>query len=132
MNQSLELWKTCVEMANSISERRMNSNYAFITINTAILTVITYFLDLKAVLLSVVGIFICILWILILANYHALNEVKFKIILDLEKDLQKQPFKDEWDLLSKNKKHESFNSLEKWLPIVFIILFVIGILICFC
>lgn len=35
----LEQWKTCVEMANSNTEKRNTSNNVFITINSAILLV---------------------------------------------------------------------------------------------
>lgn len=33
-NHILEQWKTCVEMADNISERRVTTNNFFITLNT--------------------------------------------------------------------------------------------------
>ena len=43
----LEQWKTCVEMANSNTEKRANTNNIFITINAALLAVISFSLEKK-------------------------------------------------------------------------------------
>lgn len=59
----LEQWKTCVEMANSNTEKRTNSNNIFITINAALLAVIFFSLDEKSIMLSAVGLVICISWL---------------------------------------------------------------------
>ena len=56
----LEQWKTCVSEANGISEKRNNANNIFITLNTALFAVITFSLDYKSILLSVIGIVICV------------------------------------------------------------------------
>ena len=51
----LEQWKTCVEMANSNTEKRTNSNNIFITINAALLAVVSFSMEYKSIVLSVVG-----------------------------------------------------------------------------
>ena len=38
----LSEWQTCVEMANSISQRRDSMNNLFITLNLAITTAVSY------------------------------------------------------------------------------------------
>lgn len=45
----LEQWKTCVEMANSNTEKRTNSNNIFISINAALLAVVSFTLDYKSI-----------------------------------------------------------------------------------
>mgnify|MGYP000755623023 FL=1 len=72
----LEQWKTCVEMANSNTEKRNTANNVFITINSAILAIVTFSLDYKSILLSVIGIVICSLWIRTIRSYTQLSKVK--------------------------------------------------------
>lgn len=69
----LEQWKTCVEMANSNTEKRTNSNNIFITINAALLAVVSFSLDYKSIILSVVGIAVCIVWLYSIENYKKLT-----------------------------------------------------------
>lgn len=80
----LEQWKTCIAEANGISEKRNNANNIFITLNTALFAVITFSLDYKSILLSAIGIAICILWICTINSYKKLNSVKYEIINEME------------------------------------------------
>ena len=126
----LEQWKTCVEMANSVSQRRDTMNNIFVTVNLAIIAAVTVSWDLKCILLSVAGIVICIIWFLFIGNYKNLNKEKFQIIHKLEKKLPAQPFTDEWFLLKANKKYMNGTKLEKVLPSAFIAMhgIIIGII----
>jgi hypothetical protein len=57
----LEQWKTCVEMANCNSERRISTNNVYITVNAAIIALISFTFDYKSILLSKVAhISICL------------------------------------------------------------------------
>ncbi|SJZ83034.1 RipA family octameric membrane protein [Garciella nitratireducens] len=49
----LEQWKTCVEMANCNSERRISTNNVYITVNAAIIALISFTFDYKSILLSI-------------------------------------------------------------------------------
>lgn len=73
----LEQWKTCVEMANSNTEKRTNSNNIFITINAALLAVMSFSLDYKSIILSVVGIAVCVVWLYSIESYKKLSSVKY-------------------------------------------------------
>ena len=64
----LEQWKTCVEMANSNTEKRNNANSLFITINAALFTVVTFAGDYKSILLSAIGSVVCIHWLTSIAT----------------------------------------------------------------
>lgn len=123
----LEQWKTCVEMANCNTDKRNTSNNVFITINSAVLAIVTFSLDYKSILLSIIGIVICLLWIKTIKSYTQLSQVKYDIINEMEKYLPMQPYTYEWHKLQKNK-YVGLTKIEKLLPIVFIVLFSISIL----
>lgn len=125
----LEQWKTCVEMANSSSERRISTNSVYITINAAILAVVSFTLDHKSVLLSIVGIVVSILWLNSISSYKKLNSTKYKVINEIEKRLPSAPFAYEWSLLGDNKKYKRFTHVERVLPWIFIGLFAVAIII---
>jgi hypothetical protein len=122
----LEQWKTCVEMANCNSEKRNNSNNIFITINVAILAVLGFSMEYKSLMLSLAGICICFLWIYTLNSYSKLSRVKYDIINEIEKQLPLSPFSHEWKKLNKNKKYIRLTSIEKVIPILFMILYLIS------
>ena len=76
----LAQWQTCVEMANSISQRRDTMNNIFVTLNLAIMATVSIVWDIKSLLLLVAGIVVCALWILFIRNYKKLNSAKFDVI----------------------------------------------------
>ena len=57
----LSQWQTCVEMANSVSQRRDAMNNIFITLNLAIVTAVSVTWDLKTLLILVAGISTCVI-----------------------------------------------------------------------
>ena len=125
----LAQWQTCVEMANSISQRRDSMNNIFITLNLAIMAAVSIVWDIKSMLILVAGIVVCILWLLFIRNYKQLNSAKFDVITRIEKNLPAQPFCEEWKKLQSNKKYMDGTKLEKWLPIMFIALYVVTAII---
>lgn len=125
----LAQWQTCVEMANSISQRRDAMNNVFVTLNLAIMAAVSIVWDIKSILILVAGIVVCVLWILFIRNYKQLNSAKFDVINKIEKELPCQPFCDEWEKLKINKKYMDGTKLEKALPIMFIVLYVVTAII---
>ena len=123
----LAQWQTCVEMANSVSQRRDSINNIFVTLNLAIIAAVSITWDLKSLFILAAGIVICIIWILFIRNYKLLNTEKFNVINDIEKKLPVKPFNDEWKKLKSNKKYRDSTKLENTLPIMFIVLYVIAI-----
>lgn len=124
----LEQWKTCVEMANSNTEKRTNSNNIFITINAAILAIISFSLDYKSIILSIVGIAVCVVWVFSIESYKKLSSVKYHIVNEIEEQLPLKPFTYEWDTLNSEKKYPGLTKIEKVLPWLFIILYGVSIL----
>ncbi len=124
----LEQWKTCVEMANSNTEKRTNSNNIFITINAALLAVVSFSLDYKSIVLSIVGIAVCIVWLYSIEDYKKLSSVKYHIVNEIEQKLPLAPFTDEWEKLKNEKQYIGLTKIEKILPWLFILLYAISIL----
>lgn len=123
----LSQWQTCVEMANSISQRRDAMNNLFVTLNLAIIAAISFVWNVKSILLLLAGMILCVIWILFIRNFKLLNAEKFKIINDMEKLLPQQPFAHEWKNLKKTK-YIAGTKLEQALPAMFIILYLIALL----
>lgn len=130
-NLLLEQWQTCVQMANSVSERRDTMNNLFVSLNVAVITAISIIWDKKTIILVILGIVICISWLLFIRNFRELNKAKFSIITNIEKDLPILAFFEEWEILKRNKKYIEGTFLEKLLPYLFIITYFITILITF-
>ena len=124
----LEQWKTCVEMANSNTEKRTNSNNIFITINAALLAVVSFSLDYKSIILSIVGIAVCVVWLYSIESYKKLSSVKYHIVNEIEMQLPLKPFVHEWEKLNNEKKYLGLTKIEKILPWLFILLYGISIL----
>ena len=102
----LAQWQTCVEMANSVSQRRDTMNSIFVTLNLAIVAAISINWDVKSLFILVAGIVVSVIWLLFIRNYKLLNTEKFNVINDIEKKLPVKPFNDEWKRLEKNKKYQ--------------------------
>lgn len=123
----LAQWKTCVEMANSVSQRRDSMNNVFITLNLAILATISIAWNIKSLFLLASGIAFCCVWLFFIKNYKLLNREKFKVIDSLESQLPAHPFREEWEKLQKVKKYKDGTRLEKVLPITFIFIYALAI-----
>lgn len=115
-------------MANSVSQRRDTMNNIFVTLNLAIIAAVSIAWDVKSLFILTVGIVVCIIWILFIRNFKLLNTEKFNVINDIEKKLPVKPFNEELKKLKNNKRYKDGTKLEKALPIMFIILYVIAII----
>ncbi|WP_418739003.1 RipA family octameric membrane protein [Ellagibacter isourolithinifaciens] len=116
-------WQTCVESANVVSQRRDVINGLFVTLNLAIVTTVAALWDARAFALLAVGAAICASWLLYITSFKKLNKAKFDIINEVETQLPTQPFKDEWGVLTKDKRYVKGSTIEKVLPISFLIVY---------
>lgn len=123
----LSQWQTCVELANSVSQRRDSMNNIMSTLNIAILTTTSAFWDTKSITFCFIGIGASLVWILLIGHYKKLNNAKYEVILKLEEKLPSKPMSDEWDILCSHKKYREGTNLERYLPIPFIIVYIIMI-----
>ena len=109
-----EQYKLYIESAEKISDRRQNANNYFITINTALITLLGLSFQVSFLenlswlrsLLAGMGIIICIIFWYLLRSYKQLNTGKFKVIHEIEQHLPLALYDYEWKILEegKNKK----------------------------
>lgn len=121
----LEQWKTCVDMANTVSQRRDTMNNWFITLNIGMFVTLSTNYSIKCILGSLLGIVLCFIWLGFIKNYKRLNTEKFKIINDIEKKLPEQPFNLEWNELNKHPKYIKCTTLESCLAWMFIAIYIL-------
>ena len=95
----LEKYKTFIESAEKNSDRRINQNNIYLTINLAFISYIcTQNLDFKHnLVVLIVGLLICVVWFLTIVNYSKRNKVKFDIINESEWG---SLYKEEWKRIS--------------------------------
>ena len=131
----IEQYRIYLHVFNTTSERRLRSNEFFLAINTAIMGILGYF-ELKGpiekplviTMVPFVGMAICYCWYQIIQSYRQLDRAKFSVIHSAEKKLPLALFKTEWELLGKGKdkkKYRPLSGLEKFIPVIFIILYVL-------
>lgn len=131
-----EQYQLYVEGAEKISDRRQNANNYFITINTALITLlglsfqVSFLENLNWVrsLLAGVGMVICIIFWYLLRSYKQLNTGKFKVIHKIEQNLPLALYDYEWKILGEGKDKKiyyPFSHVELLIPWVFGIIYVI-------
>jgi hypothetical protein len=136
----LEQYKTYVEMADRISARRALTNTFFLTLNTAVFTLIGVFLQnhqqaatwlLVFPLIALLGQ--CAAWFYLVRSYRQLNTAKYQVIGQLEERLPASPYwRAEWTALgegSDRSRYWPLTHIEKWIPILFAVTYVAGFVI---
>jgi hypothetical protein len=81
------------------------------------------------IIVGVVGIVICVLWMLHMRSFGALYLAKFTVLREMEKDLPFPIFEREWTRLESDRRYWQFTVVDEWLPRVFILVFVAVILL---
>lgn len=135
-----EEYKFFAEMTDKLSGRRQQVHTIFEAILTALLALL-YFLikDAKLewsrllipmLLVSILGIAICIVWHNIISNYKKLINLRFSVLMEMEKHFKKsvRMYTLEWDYFSnKNRIKEpfKFSFQEKFLPVIFGVIFLL-------
>ena len=133
----LEQYKLYVEMANKISERRANANSFFLTVITALISIVgvvsgfgsqtVNVFSFWITTISVVGLILCYSWYRIIESYRQLNSGKFKVIHEIEKKLPLALYHGEWIVLgqgSNPKLYRPLTHVEEWIPMLFALLFI--------
>ncbi|MCZ4240467.1 hypothetical protein [Alteromonas macleodii] len=128
----IEQYKTYVEMADRISQRRGTANTFFLTFNTAIVGALAGFYkgvpsEIAAAFYAAAGI-MAITWALLLRSYRNLNTAKFQVIGELEKRLPAQMFyAAEWKALGEGKDYRKYVPLtvvETTVPVMYLCIYV--------
>ncbi|HOL87494.1 MAG TPA: hypothetical protein PLK32_09075 [Defluviitoga tunisiensis] len=130
-----EQYKLYVESIEKTSDRRQQANNYFLTINTALISLIGLSFQFKIfenvnwikALLAIVGIIICIVFWFLIRSYKQLNTGKFKVIHEIEKVLPLALYKYEWEILGKGEdksKYYPFSHIELLIPWVFGLIYI--------
>lgn len=122
-SELLEQWKTCVESADRISQRRDAANGLFTTLGIGVLTAATAIGGCRSIPLLIVGIGICVVWVFYISSFKRLNVAKFAVITSMESQMQNRPFAEEWSKLNDSKKYNKQTTIEKALPVLFGVVF---------
>jgi hypothetical protein len=136
----MDQWKHYVEMADRVSSRRGLTNTFFLTLNTAIFTVIGVVGKegsevepwvLVFPLIVVLGE--CAAWWWLVRSYRLLNSAKFKVVGLLEERLPSSPFwRAEWTALGEGRdwrRYLPLTHLEQSVPILFALVYLIGFVV---
>lgn len=138
----LEQYKIFLNTSEALVERRQSVNNFYISINTVIISlagsIVAINIDFKykmiiGIIVAFLGFILSISWMNILVSYGNLNSSKMKIISLIEKYLPASLYDTEWEALSdrlNNKKYISFTDNEKFIPKIFVQIY-LGIIIIF-
>jgi hypothetical protein len=136
----MDQYKIYVEMADRISSRRGLANTFFLSLNTAIFTIIGVFwqhpphshLGLLAIPL-VVLIGQCLAWFWILRSYRQLNSAKYAVVGALEERLPASPYwAGEWAALGGGKdpaRYWPLSHVESGIPAFFAAAYTVGFVV---
>lgn len=131
----LEQYKVYLEGADRISARRQSANSFFVTVNTALIALVSY-VHLGSTsgnkfywLIALAGIAISYMWYRLLRSYRDLNSAKFKVIHEIEKKLPLSPYDAEWEAVGRgenSKLYLPFTRIEAGIPWVFLVLHIVA------
>lgn len=126
----LEQYKLFVNTSLDVTSKRLESNKFHLTLNSVVFGFSSYMTTLDQysviILFSIIGMLISVVWYKNVLAYRELNRAKFVVIHELEDHLPARLFKYEEDCYL-NRYHE-LTSLEKYYPMIFIVLYVALIL----
>ncbi|MGX1153160.1 RipA family octameric membrane protein [Streptomyces albogriseolus] len=128
----LELYKLAVEMADRVSARRGSANAFFLSVQTALVSLIGFGMSGRAgppgyvsVAVAMGGITLSLAWWLQLRTYRHLNSAKFRVINGVEERLPVRIFTDEWAALRgtpeprRLRRYAELGASERIVPLVF-------------
>ena len=125
----LEQYKLYVQSAENVSARRLASSRYLLTLNTALVALYGFLLanaehSCWTLAIPIIGVLVSVLWYLIIKSHADLNEVKFKVIHEMERHLPAVMYAYEWQLADegRGKAYRAVTKIEKWIPLLFAVL----------
>lgn len=135
-----EQYKLCVEMADRVSARRNLANTFFLSINSAVVAVLSTMaangLSHASRWTLVAGLVIllaqCAAWFVMVRSYRQLNAAKYKVIGMFEERLPAFAYsRAEWAMLGEGRDWRLYLPLthvEQWVPVIFCASYLLGFL----
>lgn len=146
-NVSVEQYKSYLQTSEDVVARRQSVSNFYITVNATLISILStlitilnliekdyspYIVIASCILLPLMGTILCLNWRRLVYSYGQLNAAKMKVISALEKNLSFNIYDVEWqvqtDKLGK-KKYVSFTKIEKFIPLLFIVIYTVIFLI---
>ncbi|WP_369390301.1 hypothetical protein AB5J72_23630 [Streptomyces sp. CG1] len=128
----LELYKLAVEMADRVSARRGTANAFFLSVQSALVTLVAFGSPNLSqspwwvpLAVALAGITLSGAWWMQLRSYRDLNGAKFQVIHKLEDHLAARLMADEWDILKRDPlpglrtRYAELGTSERIVPVVF-------------
>ena len=119
----VEQWSKAVEMADTTIDKRISSTNVYLTIETALIAVMSFVSSWIDYIIPVVGILVAVIWGFSIRSYRILSKAKYSVVNEIEEMLPLKPFSYEWELIRTDKKYKNVTTLERWLPVIFGCLF---------
>ncbi len=133
----LEQYKLYVEMADRVSQRRALANTFFLSLNTAIFTLLGVVWRgspagepwwMLIPLVALLGE--CFAWYYVVRSYRQLNAAKYEVVGALEERLPASPYwRAEWWALGEGKdprRYWPLSHIEQWIPALFAATYIAG------
>lgn len=130
-NQIMEQYKMYVEMADRVSQRRINVNTFFLSANIIVLTIVGikgFEVKKYSLVIMIVGIILSYTWNYLLESYKLLNSRKFEIIQEVEQLLPLNLYIYEWEKLGEGRNRARYwpvSNIEKIIPFLFAVVYVL-------
>ena len=135
-NDVLEQYKLYVQSAENVSARRIASSRYLLTLNVALIALYgfqssSFSPGWLTISVPILGVLVSVLWDRIIQSHKDLNNVKFKIIHELELKLPAAIYAHEWWLAEggRGKAYRSVTDIERWIPLVFLGLHLVLLLV---
>ncbi|MFJ4937364.1 hypothetical protein ACIP8U_26400 [Streptomyces pseudovenezuelae] len=131
-SEVLDLYKLAVEMADRVSARRGSANAFFLSVQSALVTLVGFGIPKLSqspwwvsLAVALAGCTLSVTWWMQLRSYRNLNTAKFTVINKLEDDLPVKIFTEEWQTLksetnpNQRKGYAELGASERVVPLVF-------------
>lgn len=131
-----EQYKVYLASAENISNRRQTANAFFVSLNAALVSLLSYLSlgDSNSFwVVAFVGATISYMWYRLVRSYKDLNSAKFKVINEIEKALPIRPYNAEWEAVGKGEEPDlymPFTKIELHIPRIFILLHIFVFCLC--
>ena len=134
-NGILDLYKIYVQDVGNIGGRHENSRRFYMSIISALFVFLSMtgeggpLVDVKGAfqeIVGIVGIVMCIVWIMHMQSFAAIYLAKFKVLREIEKGQGFFALFDrEWEHLKSDSRYKCLTLIDSVVPIVFASLFVV-------
>lgn len=130
----IEQYKTYIESAERVSDRRQTANAFFLSANSLLVAAESILVEhwssigFLQIFISFAGGILCFTWYRLIRSYRDMNSGKFKVINAMEKELPMVMYDAEWDVLGRGddpSKYLKFTKIELRVPKLFLALHIL-------